>query len=103
MVDIGLLQNTPSSHVNHLEPNLQSPSGHQAHETPKNLSVTTPSEDVTSGPITHSHEVHSTSCLKIDDTLPMLAATIAAPSQTQIMEEIPSQVNIFEASHASEK
>ncbi|KAF3521304.1 hypothetical protein F2Q69_00049295 [Brassica cretica] len=32
----------------------------------------------------------------------MLAATIAAPSQTQIMEEIPSQVNIFEACHASE-
>ncbi|CAN7085298.1 unnamed protein product [Brassica oleracea var. botrytis] len=29
-------------------------------------------------------------------------ATIAAPSQTQIMEEIPSQVNIFEAAHASE-
>ncbi|KAL0662899.1 hypothetical protein Bca4012_099736 [Brassica carinata] len=102
MVDIGLLQNTPSSHVNHLESNLQSPSGHQAHETPKNLSVITPYEDVTSGPITHSHEVHSISCLKIDCTLPMLAATIAAPSQTQIMEEIPSQVNIFEAAHASE-
>ncbi|CAF2059207.1 unnamed protein product [Brassica napus] len=59
MVDIGLLQNTPSSHVNHLESNLQSPSGHQAHETPKNLSVITPYEDVTSGPITHSHEPQS--------------------------------------------
>ncbi|KAF2547773.1 hypothetical protein F2Q70_00021221 [Brassica cretica] len=97
-----LLQNTPSTHVNHLEPNSQSPSAHRVHETPKNSSVTAHPEDATSDPITHSHEVHSTSCSKLGTTLPMLAATIVAPSQSQIMEEISSQVNILEVSHASE-
>ena len=97
-----LLQNTPSTHVNHLEPNSQSPSAHRVHETPKNSYVTAHPEDATSDPFTHSHEVQSTSCSKLGTTLPMLAATTAAPSQLQIMKEIPSQVNILEVSHASE-
>ncbi|CAN6972077.1 unnamed protein product, partial [Brassica rapa subsp. trilocularis] len=54
---IPLLQNTPSTHVNHLELNSQSPSEDVVFKsTPKNFSVTTHSEDATSGPITHSHE-----------------------------------------------
>ena len=77
-----LLQNTPSTHVNHLEPNSQSPSAHRVHETPKNSSVTAHPEDATSDPITHSHEVHSTSCSKLGTTLPMLAATTVAPPQS---------------------
>lgn len=99
---VPLLQSSPSAHVNHSEQNLQSHSAHKEQETPKNTSDTTHTEDANSVPFTHSHEVHSTSCSKIDDTLSILAATIAAPSESQIMEEIPSQVNILEASQTSE-
>uniref|UniRef100_M4EJ55 Uncharacterized protein n=1 Tax=Brassica campestris TaxID=3711 RepID=M4EJ55_BRACM len=47
-------------------------------------------------PFTDSHEVHSTSCSEIDVTIPMLAAANVAPSNSPIMEAIPSQSIIVE-------
>ncbi|XP_013601674.1 PREDICTED: uncharacterized protein LOC106309153 [Brassica oleracea var. oleracea] len=76
IVDIvKLLQNTSSTHADHLEPKSLSPSSHQVGETPIESYVTTPSEVALASSLTHSHE---------------------------IMEEIPSPIIILEGSGASE-
>ncbi|KAG2295995.1 hypothetical protein Bca52824_042664 [Brassica carinata] len=54
------------------------------------------SEPLIVTPFTDSHEVHSTSCSEIDVTIPMLAAANVAPSNSPIMEAIPSQSIIVE-------
>ncbi|KAL0674623.1 hypothetical protein Bca4012_002604 [Brassica carinata] len=87
---------TPSTLVENLEPCSGSLSTQQALETPEKSLITTPSEVSVVTPFTDSHEVHSTSCSEIDVTIPMLAAANVAPSNSPIMEAIPSQSIIVE-------
>ncbi|KAL0873449.1 hypothetical protein Bca101_023154 [Brassica carinata] len=75
---------------------------HQAHKITTNSFVTAPLEVPTPTTLTHSHEVHPTSCSKIENTLSMLAVENAARPQSHAMEEIPSKVIILESSQASE-
>lgn len=101
-MDIAPLLHTSSTHVDHLEPKSLTPSFHQARESHDESTVTTPSEFALASSFTHLHEVHSVPCPKIVNTFPMLAATNAAPSQSQIMGEIPSNIIILDGSNASE-
>lgn len=93
---VQLLQNTSSTHVDHLEPNLHSPFVHLECETPKKSSVTTFCDDAIASLFTHSHEEHFIPCSKIDYTLSMLLAPNVAFSLSQNMEEIPTQNIILE-------
>ena len=53
--------------------------------------------------VTHSHEVHSSSCSQLDNNLPLLAAEKAAPTQSLIiMKDIPSHSIILKDPCASE-
>ncbi|KAL0737474.1 hypothetical protein Bca4012_013684 [Brassica carinata] len=99
---VKLLENSSPSFVDHPEPNSRSPITQQTHETFKKPLVTLPLKDAFSSPVTHSHEVHSDPCSQIDNTLPLLAAEKAAPTQSHIMESIPSPSIILEVSEASE-
>lgn len=99
IVDIvHLVQNSSITHLEHVEPNSRSHTTHQSFETSKKSLVTFSSEDA---PVTHSHEVHSSSCSQFDNTLPLLAAE-AAPTQSLIMEDILSHPIILEDHRASE-
>ncbi|CAF2167609.1 unnamed protein product [Brassica napus] len=104
IVDIvHLMQNSSITHVEHVEPNSRSHTTHQSLETSKKSVVTLPSEDASAGPITHSHEVHSSSCSQFDNNLPLLAVEKAAPTQSlNIMEDIPSHSIFLEDHRASE-
>uniref|UniRef100_M4CQT3 Uncharacterized protein n=1 Tax=Brassica campestris TaxID=3711 RepID=M4CQT3_BRACM len=93
---VHLAQNSFSTLVENLEPCSGSLSTQQALETPEKSLITTPSEVAVVTPFTDSHEVHSTSCSEIDVTIPMLAAANVAPSNSPIMEAIPSQSIIVE-------
>ncbi|XP_013601846.1 PREDICTED: uncharacterized protein LOC106309362 [Brassica oleracea var. oleracea] len=79
-----------------------SPTTHQTPEISKKSLATLPSEGAFASPITHSHEVHTTPCSRIDNTLPLLAADEVAPTQSRIMEDIPSHSVILEGYQASE-
>ncbi|KAL0865048.1 hypothetical protein Bca101_044166 [Brassica carinata] len=103
IVDIvHLMENSSKTHVEHVEPNSRSHTTHQSLETSKKSLVTLSSEDASTSPVTHSHEVHFSSSSQIDNTLPILAAEKSAPTQSLIMEDIPSQSIILEDSRASE-
>ncbi|KAF3495117.1 hypothetical protein DY000_02054606 [Brassica cretica] len=65
--------------------------------------VTLPSEDASTSPVTHSHEVFSSSCSQFDNNLLLLAAEKAVPTQSlNIMEDIPSHSLFLEDHRASE-
>lgn len=93
---VHLAQNSFSTLVENLEPCSGSLSTQQELETPEKSLITTPSEAAVVTPFTDSHEVHYTSCSEIDVTIPMLAAANVAPSNSPIMEAIPSQSIIVE-------
>ena len=74
---VQLLQNSSTTLVDHLETGLCSLSPHHAQGTLQKFSVTMPSEITIANPFTHLHEIHSTPCSQIDNTLPMLTAAKA--------------------------
>ncbi|CAG7898300.1 unnamed protein product, partial [Brassica rapa] len=76
--------------------------GHQAHKITTNSALTTPLEVPAPTTFTHSHEVQSISCSKIENNLPMLAVEETAHPQSHVMEEIPSKEIILETPQASE-
>ncbi|CAN6841999.1 unnamed protein product [Brassica oleracea] len=101
IVDIAkVLHNTPSALIDHLEPGSQSPSSRQLHEAPTE-SHDTPSPEVLVSSPTQLHEVHTAPCSKNDIILPILAAANAVPHQSQIMEDVPSQIITLESSGTS--
>ncbi|KAG2289226.1 hypothetical protein Bca52824_048830 [Brassica carinata] len=104
IVDIvHLMQNSSITHVEHVEPNSRSHTTHQSLETSKKSVVTLPSEDASTSPVTHSHEVFSSSCSQFDNNLLLLAAEKAVPTQSlNIMEDIPSHSLFLEDHRASE-
>lgn len=80
----------------------RSPTTRQPHEISEKSVATLPSEGAFACLITHSHEVDTTPCSQIDNTLSLLAADEAAPTQSLIMEDIPSSSIILEGFQASE-
>ncbi|KAF2581088.1 hypothetical protein F2Q70_00009285 [Brassica cretica] len=87
MVDIvHLLQNSSTTLVDHLETGSCSLSSHHAQGTLQKFSVIMPSEIAIANLFTHSHEIHSTPCSQIDNTLPMLTAAKAVLIQSLTME-----------------
>lgn len=93
-----LLQNSSETLASVLEPNSPLTPAHLVHKITTNSSFNAPLEVLVPATFTHSHEVISTSCLKIGNTLPMLAVENAAHLQSHVMEEIPSKVIILEGS-----
>ncbi|XP_013601356.1 PREDICTED: uncharacterized protein LOC106308779 [Brassica oleracea var. oleracea] len=78
IVDIAkVLHNTPNAHIDHLEPGSQSPSSHPLHEAQAE-SHDTPPPEVLASSLTHSHE-------------------------SQIMEDVPSQIFTLEGSGTSKR
>ncbi|KAF3596399.1 hypothetical protein DY000_02023127 [Brassica cretica] len=75
--------------------------GHQAHKITTNSALTTPLEVPAPTTFTHSYEVQSTSCSKIENKLSMLAVEETAHPQSHVMEEIPSKEIILETPQAS--
>lgn len=53
-------------------------------------SITAPSETETTTTVFHSHEVLSSSCSILENTLPILAVGNTAPVHSHVMEKIPS-------------
>ncbi|KAL0714784.1 hypothetical protein Bca4012_021763 [Brassica carinata] len=96
------MQNSSITHVEQVEPNSRIHTTHQSFEASKKSLVTLLSEDASASPVTHLHEVHSSSCSQLDNTLPLLAAEEVAPTQSLIMEGIPSHSIILEDPRASE-